>query len=184
MCPEMHIVRGCHPDQRSGGARVEIDDRYLAIRSAQSYLADSEADRSPAGQNFRESVVSPASVVTCAISPPTSEMRIRPFPTFVAKTIEPSSPQLAPFPTPSIAVIVTGGPPFADTRLIAAPSKNPIDSPSGEKKHRPRDPRTVDAHRFQPIERADIQHEPALFEVQNATRDPSRETAMSGSADW
>ena len=36
----------------------EIDDRYLAIRSAQSCLGDSEQDGPPAWQNLRETWLS------------------------------------------------------------------------------------------------------------------------------
>ena len=64
-----------------------------------------------------------------------------------------------------MAVIVTAGPPFADTRLIASTVEEANRLPiRGEKGHAG-NPRTFDAHCFQPIERPDEQHEPALFDV-------------------
>ena len=73
-------------------------------------------------------------MVSSSGSPPLAATRMRPLVAFVANTIVPSEPQLAPRAPPLVSQMMDGGPPKMETLCNARPAKKPTHSPSGDTK--------------------------------------------------
>ena len=120
-------------------AGPQIQHRDLCAVDSAGRRDNREEDRLPSRQELGPEVVafpSPA-IGFCQHGgwPPAADTLCRPVAvSFVAKTIVPSGPHVAPRDPAPTGVIVTGDPPVIATFLNVFPSKNPTHWPSGERK--------------------------------------------------